>query len=279
MDLDCQVIFVHSLGQLYRPRGGNSRETPARSCQIVLGLTRSVSLPNLYEECGWIPLETRRQEQKLTLIFKSVNGLTPSYISDLTPPLVRNTTNYPLRNRNNLVISYNRTEISRKSCIPSSVSLWNSLDSNIRLSNSTSHFKTNLKRQRSTNSKVPSYFDTRDSYMYLSVLHARIRNKCSNLHNDLHNNHLRPTFECNCNQGIEDAEHFFFRCPLFAESRVQLFHSTRSFHPLNVNTCKLIYGDPNATDAENTSIFIAVQNFIKSSKRFQETLNNNNYAQ
>ena len=61
------------------------------------------------------------------------------------------------------------------------------------------------------------------------------------------------------------------------ESRVQSFHSTRSFHPLKVN--KLIYGDPNATDAENTSIFIAVQNFIKSSKRSQETLNNNNYSQ
>ena len=237
------------------------------AARIVTGLTRSVSLPNLYEECGWIPLETRRQEQKLTLIFKSVNGLTPSYISDLIPPLVRNTTHYPLRNSNNLVIPYNRTEISRKSCIPSSVSLWNSLDSNIRSSNSTSHFKTNLKRLRSTNSKVPSYYSTGDRY--LSVLHARIRNKCSNLHNDLFNNHLRPSFECNCNQGIEDAEHFFFRCPLFAESRVQLFHSTRSFHPLNVN--KLIYGDPNATDAENTSIFIAVQNFIKSSKRFQET--------
>ena len=110
------------------------------AARIVTGLTRSVSLPNLYEECGWIPLETRRQEQKLTLIFKSVNGLTPSYISDLIPPLVRNTTHYPLRNSNNLVIPYNRTEISRKSCIPSSVSLWNSLDSNIRSSNSTSHF-------------------------------------------------------------------------------------------------------------------------------------------
>ena len=221
---------------------------------IVTGLTRSVSLPNLYEECGWIPMETRRQEQKLTLIFKSVNGLTPSYISDLIPNLVRNTTDYPLRNSNNLVIPYNRTEISLKSCIPLSVSLWNSLDPNIRSSNSTSHFKTNLKRLRSTNSKDPSYYNTGDGY--LSVLHAR----CSNLNNDLFNNHLRPTSECNCNQGIEDAEHFFFRCPLFAESLVQLFHSTRSFHPPNVN--KLIFGVPNATDEENTSICNAAQNFI-----------------
>ena len=73
------------------------------AARIVTGLTRSVSLTNLYSECCWIPLKTRRQEQKQTLIFKAVNCLTPNYISDLIPPLVRNTTNYPLRNNNNLL--------------------------------------------------------------------------------------------------------------------------------------------------------------------------------
>ena len=118
------------------------------AARIVTGLTRSVSLANLYSECGWIPLKTRRQEQKQTLIFKAVNGLTPNYISDLIPPLVRNKTNYSLRNNNDFVVPYARTEISRKSCIPSSLSLWNSLDSDIRSSNCTSHFKSNLKRLR-----------------------------------------------------------------------------------------------------------------------------------
>ena len=74
------------------------------AARIVTGLTRSVSLANLYIECGWIPLKTRRQEQKQTLIFKAVNGLTPNYISDLIPPVVRNTTNYSLRNNNDFVV-------------------------------------------------------------------------------------------------------------------------------------------------------------------------------
>ena len=149
------------------------------------------------------PLKTRRQEQKQTLIF---NGLTPNYISDLISPLVRNTTNYSLRNKNDIAVLYTRTKISRKSCIPSSVSLWNSLDSDTRSSNCTLHFKSNLKRLRPANTKIPSFYHTGDRYQ--SVLHAIIRNKCSNLNNDLFNNHLSPTPVCNCCQETEDAEHF-----------------------------------------------------------------------
>ena len=210
------------------------------------------------------PLKTRRQEQKQTLIFKAVNGLTPNYISDLIPPLVKNTTNFSLPNNNDFVFPYARTEISRKSCIPSSLSLWNSLDSYIRSSNCTSHFKSNLKRLRPAITKVPSFYLTGD--IYLSVLHARIRNKCSNLNNDLFNIHLSPTPLCNRCQETEDAEHFLFICPNFTEHQTTMFHSTRSFHPLNAN--KLLYGDPNLTNDENARIFTAVQNYIKSSKRF-----------
>ena len=106
--------------------------------RIVTGLTRSVALVNLYRECGWVTLNTRRKEQKLALTFKAVNDLTPDYISDLIPHFVRDTTNYPLRNNNKLAVPFTRTEISRKSCILSYISLWNSLDEEIRTSSSLS---------------------------------------------------------------------------------------------------------------------------------------------
>ena len=114
--------------------------------QLVTGLTRSVSLVNLYRECGWVPLNTRRKEQKLAFMYKAVNDLTPDYISDLIPHFVRDTTNYALRNNNNLAVPFTRTEISPKSCIPSSISLWNSLDEEIRSSSSLSSFKSKLKK-------------------------------------------------------------------------------------------------------------------------------------
>ena len=79
-------------------------------------------------------------------MYKAVNDLTPDYISDLIPHFVRDTTNYPLHNNNNLAVPFTKTEISRKSCIPSSISLWNSLDEEIRTSSSLSCFKSKLKK-------------------------------------------------------------------------------------------------------------------------------------
>ena len=49
---------------------------------IVTGLTRSVSLVKLYNECGWTNLSVRRHQQKLHFMYKVNNGLVPSYITD-----------------------------------------------------------------------------------------------------------------------------------------------------------------------------------------------------
>ena len=115
-------------------------------------------------------------------MYKSVNGVVPSYISELTPPLISEITDYPLRNQNNITVPFSRTETARKSCIPSSITLWNSLDAELRNSSSVSSFKHQLK-DRQNNSKVPSYYLSGNRF--LSVLHARLRNNCSNLSSDL----------------------------------------------------------------------------------------------
>ena len=127
------------------------------AARIVTGLTRSVSLVNLYRECGWVPLHIRRKEQKLAFMYKAVNDLTPEYISDLIPHFVRDVTNYSLRNNNNLRVPFTRIEISRKSCIPSSISLWNSLDKEIRASSSLSCFKNKINNLRTDCNNVPHF--------------------------------------------------------------------------------------------------------------------------
>ena len=233
------------------------------AARLVTGLTRSVSLENLYRECGWVSLEERRKQQKLILMYKSVNGIVPPYISDIIPPLVRETTDYPLRNQNNIAVPFCRTEISRKSCIPSSITLWNALDEETRNSPSVSSFKYQLKN-RQTNSKVPSFYLTGNRYF--SVLHARLRNKCSNLNSDLFRNFLSPSPFCSCSAENEDAEHYLLRCSNFIDERVTLFQTTRDFHPLNVNT--LLFGGDGLSNEDNIRIFSAVQLFIKDSKRF-----------
>ena len=91
------------------------------AARIVTGLTRSISLGNLHRECGWVSLVERRRQQKLIFMYKSVTGLVPTYISDLIPPIVGEISTYALRNQNDITVPFCRTEISRKSCIPSSI--------------------------------------------------------------------------------------------------------------------------------------------------------------
>jgi hypothetical protein len=145
------------------------------------------------------------------------------------------------------------------------VSLWNSLDANIRAIDSLSQFKITLKKMLYNQNENPSYFQT--GSRYLSIMHARLRNKCSNLNFDLYTNHLKINGICECGVGNEDSEHFFFLCQFYNESRIKLFRSLHVFHPLNTNI--LLNGSPDLSYDENVTIFKAVQSFIKETSRFK----------
>ena len=68
-------------------------------------------------------------------------GLVPIYILDLIPLLVNEISDYPLRNNRNIFLPYNRTNISKKSCIPSSIRLWNGLDDDFKNLSTLTTFK------------------------------------------------------------------------------------------------------------------------------------------
>ena len=65
------------------------------AARIVTGLTRTVSLENLYKECGWATLSQRRQQNKLSFMYNVNKGMVPSYIQDLIPPLYPHSTQAP----------------------------------------------------------------------------------------------------------------------------------------------------------------------------------------
>ena len=98
------------------------------------------------------------------------------------------------------------------------------------------------------------------------VLHARLRNNCSNLNEDLYQNHLRLDPMCQCGNEIENAEHYFFKCSRYIDIRTSLFRATRAFHPLSVH--KLLFGIANLSYNQNCLPFQAVHVYIKDSKRF-----------
>ena len=160
------------------------------------------------------------------------SGMVPSYIQDLIPPLVNEISDYPLRNNRNISVPLNRTSISQKSCIPSAIRLWNSLDDNLKDISTLPTFKKHIFAKLSI-AHVPPYFTVGNRYM--SVLHARLRNKCSGLNGDLFRNHIRNNPFCELCDVEEDAYHYFFQCRKYTVER-QVFNDTvRGFHPLNIN--------------------------------------------
>ena len=144
----------------------------------------------------------------MIFMYKVSNQLVPSYISDLMPRLVSDVSNIHLRNSSNYSVPYTRTEVSRRSCVPSSVSLWNNLDETVRNSSTINSFKNNVKSVYSSLHIVPPYYIKGDRK--LSVIHARLRNNCSNLKRDLYTNFIEPDFSCRCGYSCEDANHYFF---------------------------------------------------------------------
>ena len=82
------------------------------AARLVTGLTRSVSLENLYKECGWASLSQRRHQNKLAFMYNFNTDMVPSYIQDFIPPLVSEISDYPLRSKRNISVPLNRATIS-----------------------------------------------------------------------------------------------------------------------------------------------------------------------
>ena len=159
-------------------------------------------------------------------------GLVPSYISDLIPPFVIEVSDHPLRNNRNISLPYKRTNISQKSYIPSSIRLWNCLEDDFKNLSTLTTFKKHV-ISKFNKSYIPSYITFGNRY--ISILHARLRNSCSNLNNDLYLNHIRDNPLCDLCGVVEDTIYYFFHCRRYTTER-QVFNDTVSIvQPLSIN--------------------------------------------
>ena len=118
----------------------------------------------------------------------------------------------------------------------------------------------NILTQDSITHCVPSHFTI--GIRHISILHARLRNNCSNLNNDLFRNHLRNL----CGM-VEDAIHYFFHCRKFTIERQILNNTVRVFQPLSIDM--ILFGNFNLNMENNIVLFRAVQRYIHATKRFK----------
>ena len=138
--------------------------------RIVTGTTKLCSIVKLYEDTRWKTLQVRRKRQKLIIFYKIVYGLAPSYLNNLVPPLLKETSRYSLRNAQKLSPVYGNKNLYSNSFLPSVIRDWNAFPEEIRNSDSLSSFKPKLVGQRN---KPPSYhcYGERKS----QILHTRLR--------------------------------------------------------------------------------------------------------
>ena len=101
----------------------------------------------LYEETCWAILKTRRNVQKFIIFYKMMHGLTPAYLSHLIPSLVHQSSQYSLRNSDNISTVHAHSNQYYNSFLPSVIRAWNSLPAFVRNSISLADFKKNLNIQ------------------------------------------------------------------------------------------------------------------------------------
>ena len=144
------------------------------AARIATGATKLVSLTNLYKEIGLESLSKRRNNHKLTLLYKMINHLTPIYLSSLIPAQVSSASRYNLRNAQNYQTIRARTNQYRDSFLPSTLHLWNNLPLEARQSNTLNSFKLFLKKDILP---IPRYYYHGNRKP--QILHSRLRTGCS----------------------------------------------------------------------------------------------------
>lgn len=123
------------------------------------------------------------------------------------------------------------------------------------------------------NVQVYSYGNRKENIAHCQLI-KKLINKSSNLQTHLFNQRLNDTSTCNnCGHTCEDNLHFFLACSAYINHRTLLINSIQN--NINLNNLSheqvlhvLLFGDRQLPYKTNCSIFQAVQQYIKSTKRF-----------
>jgi len=97
---------------------------------MCTGAYRKTSYDKLLVELGWETLETRRKYQRLILMYKMQNGLTPGYLLNMLP--MEAGSSYQLRNSGNIRVPFCRTQQYKTSFLPCTIREWNELSQPIK---------------------------------------------------------------------------------------------------------------------------------------------------
>ena len=188
------------------------------------------------------------------------SGMSPHYLTTLTPPIVGNTSTYNLRNANDIGMVHANSQLYYGSFLPSVIRKWNELLEDTRQSSNIASFKTHLNRDRIAH---PYYYAGKhDGQIY----HTRLRTSCSTLNHHLYSKNIIQSPLCACG-AVENTKHCLFECQRYDEIRHEMTAEVSNFCAPTVDV--LLFRDASLSANINSIIFCAVQKFILKSKRFR----------
>jgi hypothetical protein len=214
---------LRSLGQLFTDGQRQTRKCTTRSSTYCCWVNCILKQGIFISRNGMEKLSNRRERKKLCLMYNMYHGHAPSYLCDLLPPLVRDVTNYPVRNRNDNTVQRCCLSLYQSSFIPSVINLLNSLDNDTRNTRTFDTFKINLKR-KVVLAKILAHFLVGNRRP--TVVYARLRRNCSSLKYDIFRSNIITDSRCVCGYTCirEDASHFLLNCRLYIEQRPIIFN-------------------------------------------------------
>lgn len=133
-----------------------------------------------------------------------------------------------LRNSGNIRNITCKSQLLSISFLPSTINTWNALPAEVRSAPSLPAFKRNLIKPNKT---IPQFYYDRDRKS--RVQHAGLRMHCSSLDKHLFSKYIVDSSYSQCGE-IEDTDHFFFRCPLYRDSRSSLFDESHTSRPITL---------------------------------------------
>ena len=117
-----------------------------RAARILTYSNYDANADNLIKKLGWIKLDSQRSIHKAVVVYKSLNGLTPDYLSSKFVDR-SSVSNYSLRDtEGKLAIPQPHTNYMKNSFSYSGAVLWNSLPIELRQADSLSAFRAGCER-------------------------------------------------------------------------------------------------------------------------------------
>ena len=234
-----------------------------RAARIVTGAKRGTSHEGLYRDVGWEKLEDRRVRQSLKMLFKMKSNLAPESLRTHLPQTREQRTEYNTRNPNNLTAPRTSSALHHNSFIPATIRIWNRLPASTKNATSLEQFKEEITPEKIT---IPPHYST--EHRKEQILQCRMRLKNADLKENLYSKNLAETNMCACDRAVETTEHYLLKCLTYKEERGSLHQKLNNIGPNLMTVDILLNGTLKLSLDSNKLIFLAVQHYIKDTKRF-----------